>query len=79
MRSEQRKNMKSQQSVLIFKREAPSICLVCQMVNPALRKGRILTLTQQWRYLNLTRNSFYILFPAKGIVSYRLIVSNKHR
>ena len=24
-------------------------------------EGRIMTLTQQWRYLNLTRNSFYIL------------------
>jgi len=27
--------------------------------------GRIMTLTQKWRYLNLTRNSFYILFHAK--------------
>jgi len=36
-----------------------------------------MTLTQQWRYLNLTRNSFYILFPAKGIVSYRQIISNR--
>jgi len=34
-------------------------------------------LTQQWRYLNLTRNSFYILFPAKGIVSYRQIISSR--
>ena len=32
-------------------------------------------LTQQWRYLNLTRNSFYILLPAKGIVNYRQIIS----
>jgi len=24
--------------------------------------------TQQWRYLIFTRNCFYILFPAKGIV-----------
>jgi len=38
-----------------------------------------MTLTQQRRYLNLTTNSFYILFPAKVIVSYRLIVSNEHR
>ena len=35
-----------------------------------------MTLTQQWRYLNLTRSSFYILFPAKGIVRYRLIISS---
>ena len=34
-----------------------------------------MTLTQQWRYLNLTRNCFYILFPAKGIMSYRQINS----
>jgi len=32
-------------------------------------EGHIMTLTQQWWYLNLTRNSFYILFPAKGIVT----------
>jgi len=32
-----------------------------------------MTLTQQWQYLNLTRN---ILFPAKGIVSYRQIISS---
>jgi len=30
-----------------------------------------MTVTQQWRYLNLTRNSFYILFPEKGIMSSR--------
>jgi len=33
-----------------------------------------MTLTQQWRYLNLTRttrNSFYILFPVEGIMGYR--------
>ena len=35
-----------------------------------------MTLMQQWQYLNLTRNSFYILFPAKGIVSYRQIIYN---
>jgi len=27
-----------------------------------------MTLTQQWRYLNFTRNSFYILFPEEGII-----------
>jgi len=27
-----------------------------------------MTLTQQWRYLNFTRTSFYILFPEKGII-----------
>jgi len=32
--------------------------------------GGIIALTQQWRYLNLTGNNFYILFPAKGLVSY---------
>jgi len=26
--------------------------------------------------LNLTRNRFYILFPAKGIVSYKKIISS---
>jgi len=36
-----------------------------------------MTLTQQWRYLNLTRNSFYILFPSKGIVSYRQTISRR--
>jgi len=30
-------------------------------------------LTQQWRYLNLTRNSLYILIPAEGIMSYKQI------
>ena len=30
-----------------------------------------MTLTQQWRYLYLTGSGFYILFPAKGIVSYK--------
>jgi len=28
-------------------------------------------------YLNLARNSFYILFPAKGIMSYRQIISSR--
>jgi len=35
-----------------------------------------MTLTQ-WRYQNLTRNRFYILFPAKDIVSYRKTISNR--
>jgi len=33
--------------------------------------------TQQWRFVNLTRNSFYVLFPEKGIVSYRQIISSR--
>ena len=36
-----------------------------------------MTQTQQWRYVNLARNSFYILFPAKGVVSYALIISSR--
>jgi len=36
-----------------------------------------MSLTQQWWYVNLTRNSFYILFPAQGIMSYRKIISNR--
>jgi len=36
-----------------------------------------MTLTQQWQYLNLVRNSFYILFPAKDISSYRQIISSR--
>jgi len=28
-----------------------------------------MTLTQQQRFANLTRSSFYILFPVKGIIS----------
>jgi len=35
-----------------------------------------MTLTQQWQHRNLTRSSFYILFPAKGIMSYRQIISS---
>jgi len=35
-----------------------------------------MTLTQQWWHVNLTRNSFCILFPAKGIVSFRQIISS---
>jgi len=30
---------------------------------------------QQWLYLNFTRNTFYILFPTKGNVSYRQVIS----
>ena len=33
-------------------------------------------LTQQWQYLILARKSFYILFPVKGIVSYKQIISS---
>jgi len=33
-------------------------------------------LMQQWRYLDLTSNSFNILFPAKDIVSYMQIISS---
>jgi len=36
----------------------------------------IMTLTQQWRYLNFTRNSFYISLSAKGIMSSRQINSS---
>jgi len=35
-----------------------------------------MTLTQQWLYLNLTRNSFHFLFPEKGMMSYREIISS---
>jgi len=35
------------------------------------------TVTQQWRYLNLTWNSFQILFPAKVIGSYRQIICSR--
>jgi len=35
-----------------------------------------MTLMQQWLHLNLTRNSFCMLFLAKGIVSYRQIISS---
>jgi len=38
---------------------------------------RIMTLTQQWRYGNLTRNSFYIIYPAKGIISSWQIISSR--
>jgi len=42
-----------------------------------LPEGRILMLTQQWRYRNLASKSFYILFRAKGIISYRQIISSR--
>jgi len=38
-------------------------------------QGRIMTLTQQRRYLRLNRNSFYIFFTANSIVSYREFIS----
>jgi len=38
--------------------------------NSNYSEGRSLKLTQQWRYVNLTRNSLYILFPAKHVMSY---------
>jgi len=41
-----------------------------------LPEGRIMTLTQQQRYLNLTTNSFHILFHEKGVVSYGQIISS---
>jgi len=40
-----------------------------------INQGRIMTLTQQRRYLRLTRNSFYIFFTANSIVSYREFIS----
>jgi len=36
-----------------------------------------MTMKQQWQYLNLTRNSFYILSPAKGIMRYWQIISRR--
>jgi len=36
-----------------------------------------MTVTQQWPYLNLTRNSFSILFPAKGMVSDKQVISSR--
>ena len=50
-------------------------------INPSaawwLPEGCITTLTQQWRYRDLTRYSFYMIFPAKGykhVISSRLYV-----
>jgi len=40
-------------------------------------EGRIMTLTPQWRYPNLTRNSFCILFPAKVVMNCRQIISSR--
>jgi len=54
-----------------------SDCSEGQMKTYKVTRGRITTLTQQWRYLNHCRNSFYILCPAKGIVSYRQIISSR--
>jgi len=36
-----------------------------------------MTLTQQWRYLKLTRNSFYTIFPAKDAMVYRQIICSR--
>jgi len=36
-----------------------------------------MTVTQQWRFLNLARNSLYVLFPAKSIMSYEQIISSR--
>jgi len=33
-------------------------------------------LSQLWRYLDRARNSYYIVFPVKGIVSFRQIISS---
>ena len=52
-------------------------CSEGQMRTYRVTRGPRLTLTQQWRYLNLARNSFCILFSAKGFVSYMQIVSNR--
>jgi len=40
-----------------------------------LPEGRIMTMTQQRRYLNFGK-SFHILFSAKGIMSYRKIIAS---
>jgi len=55
--------------VMYRPRVSNSNCSVGKMRTYKVPEGRIVTLTQQWQYLNLTRNSFYILFPAKCIVS----------
>jgi len=36
-----------------------------------------MALTEQWRYLNFTRNRLYIVFLAKDIMSYRQIISRR--
>jgi len=43
----------------------------------SIPEGRIMTTTQKWRFLNFTVNSFYILFPAKGIMTYRQIIARQ--
>jgi len=40
-------------------------------------RGRIITLTQQRRYLNLLETAFASLFPEKGIMNYRQIISSR--
>ena len=43
----------------------------------SLTRSRILTLTQQWQYLNFSRNSFYILSPASGVIGCRELISSR--
>jgi len=45
-------------------------------MRPYTREDHIMTLTKQWWYLNFTRNTFYILFPAKTSLSYRQVISS---
>jgi len=54
-----------------------SNCSVGQIRTYKVTQGTHYDVTQQWRYLIFTRNSFYILFPAKGMVSYRQIISSR--
>jgi len=49
--------------------------LVKDFLATVLTEGHIMTLTQQSGYPNLIRNSFCILFPAKGIANY---ISSRH-
>ena len=52
-----------------------SNCSEGQIRTYKVTRGRIMTLTQQWRHLNLTRNNCYILFLAKGVVKDKQISS----
>jgi len=54
-----------------------SNCSEGQMGSYKVTRGPHHDLTQQWRYLNLSKNSFYILFPAKGFVSSGQIISSR--
>ena len=49
-------------------------CSEGQLRADEVTEGRIMKLMQQWRYLNLARNSFYSLFPAKYVMSYGQII-----